>query len=57
MPFTSNSPNHFLASLSAADRDLISPHLKPVDLPHEAIIYKAEEPIERVYFPHAALFL
>ena len=36
-------------------RDLIFPHLRPVVLPLEAIVYKAEEPIERVYFPHAGI--
>ena len=55
MPFTSNSPNHFLASLSADDRKLIAPHLKPLHLPHGAIFYKAEGTIERVYFPHAGI--
>ena len=51
MQLTSNSPNHFLASLSDNDRELISPHLKPLDLPLHAVFYKAEGTIERVYFP------
>ena len=51
MPFTSNSPNHFLASLSADDRKLIAPHLKPLHLQHGAIFYKAEGTIERVFVP------
>ena len=55
MPLTTNSPNHFLKSLSASDRDLIFPHLRPVVLPLEAIVYKAEGPIERIYFPHAGI--
>ena len=55
MPFTSNSPNHFLASLSADDKKLISSHLKPLHLPHGAIFYKAEGTIERVYFPDAGI--
>jgi hypothetical protein len=32
MPLT-NSPNHFLSSLSAQDRDLLQPHLKQLQLP------------------------
>jgi CRP-like cAMP-binding protein len=55
MPLTTNSPNHFLKSLSASDRDLIFPHLRPAVLPLQAIVYKAEEPIEGVYFPHAGI--
>ena len=55
MPLTTNSPNHFLTSLSASDRDLIFPHLRPVVLPLGAIVYKAESPIERAYFPHAGI--
>src|SRR3954468_11568442 len=55
MPLTTNSPNHFLKSLSPSDRDLIFPHLKPVVLALEEIVYKAENPIGRVYFPHAGI--
>jgi CRP-like cAMP-binding protein len=55
MPLTTNSPNHFLKSLSASDRDLIFPHLRPVMLASETIVFKAEGPIERIYFPHAGI--
>jgi CRP-like cAMP-binding protein len=55
MPFTSNSPNHFLAALSASDKALISPHLKPLQLPRSTVFYKAEGTIERVYFPHSGI--
>jgi hypothetical protein len=37
-----NSANHFLASLSARDSELIKPHLRPLELPQQAILYKAE---------------
>lgn len=51
MPLLSNSPNHFLASLSPNDGDLLRPHLKSLKLPQGTFIYKAEDFIERVYFP------
>src|SRR3954467_10120106 len=55
MPFSTNTPNHFLLSLSASDRNLIFPHLKRVTIPRETIIFKAEDTIERVYFPHSGI--
>jgi CRP-like cAMP-binding protein len=55
MPLSTNSPNHFLLSLSDADRSLIFPHLKRVTIPRETIIFKAEDTIERVYFPHSGI--
>jgi CRP-like cAMP-binding protein len=50
-----NSANHFLASLSARDSELIGPHLHPLELPREAILYKAEDTIGRLYFPHSGV--
>ena len=50
-----NSANHFLASLSAHDSELIKPHLHPLELPHEAILYKAEDTISHLYFPHSGV--
>jgi CRP-like cAMP-binding protein len=55
MTSLSNSPNHFLASLSAQDGELIRPHLHPMELPHEAILYKAEDTISRLYFPESGV--
>jgi len=55
VPLSTNSPNHFLLSLSASDRDLVFPHLKPVSVPRGTIIYKAEDTIQRVYFPHSGI--
>src|SRR3954470_16760848 len=51
MPYSTNSPNHFLRSLSAPDRELILPYLKPLDLPLHTVFFKSEETIEQVYFP------
>jgi CRP-like cAMP-binding protein len=50
-----STANHFLASLSAHDSALIKPHLHPLELPHEAILYKADDTISRVYFPHSGV--
>ena len=55
MQIAANSPNHFLASLSNNDRGLVSPHLKPLDLPLHTVFFKAEGTIERVYFPHSGI--
>ena len=51
MPLT-NSPNHFLLSLSPQDRDLLQPHLKPLRLPLGAALFKADDIISNVYFPY-----
>jgi CRP-like cAMP-binding protein len=51
MPFLSNSSNHFQATLSPTDADLLRPHVKPLHLPQGTWIYRAEDTIERVYFP------
>ena len=51
----SNSPNHFLASLSDQDSELIRSHLLPMDLPREAILYRADETISRLYFPYSGV--
>jgi CRP-like cAMP-binding protein len=49
----SNSPNHFLSSLSARDSKLLQPCLKPTGLlPAMTTLYKAEDTISHVYFPH-----
>lgn len=52
MSSLANSPNHFLASLTGRDRNLILPHLDPIELPAKAIFYKSGETIGRIYFPH-----
>jgi len=52
----SNSPNHFLSSLSSQDGELLQPHLKPMEpLPPGTILYKVEDTISRVYFPHTGI--
>jgi CRP-like cAMP-binding protein len=50
-----NSPNHFLASLSPRDSELLYPHLKSEQYPQGTVLYAAEENIERVYFPHTGV--
>jgi CRP-like cAMP-binding protein len=52
---SSGSPNHLLASLPAADFELIRPHLRSVELEHEFVLARAGEAIPRVYFPHTGV--
>ena len=55
MPMLSNSPNHFLASLSPKDADLLRSHLRPMHLPQGTFIYKVEDSIGQVYFPQTGV--
>ena len=43
--------NSILARLSASDRQLIEPHLEPVDLPLRKVLERPGRPIKVVYFP------
>jgi CRP-like cAMP-binding protein len=45
-------PNGFLASLSEDDFELVRPHLKTVDLPHELVLVEVDETLKRAYLPH-----
>jgi CRP-like cAMP-binding protein len=51
----SNSPNHFLASLSPPDYELIEPHLRPIECSQGLVLYVAQDEIKRVYFPHTGV--
>jgi CRP-like cAMP-binding protein len=50
-----NSPNHFLASLSPKDADLLRPHLRRDELVLRSVLYTAEQEIVRIYFPTAGI--
>ena len=54
MPLT-NSPNHFLLSLSAQDRDLIQPRLRTLHLGRGEALFRADDTIPHVYFPHTGI--
>lgn len=45
-------PNGFLSALPADDYELIHAHLRPVDMPHNAVLVDAGEPLKQAYFPH-----
>ena len=49
------SANLLLASLSASDAAAIVPHLRPVQLEHQSILFDAGDPIKAVYFPTGAI--
>jgi hypothetical protein len=51
-----NSSNLLLASLSAGDAAALQPHLKPVHLEHEKILFEAGGEVGRSTFPQARLF-
>jgi CRP-like cAMP-binding protein len=50
-----SSPNRLLASLIAADLELLKPHLKPTELKNETVLFEAGDTIDRVYFPHSGI--
>jgi CRP-like cAMP-binding protein len=49
------SSNELLASLPAADMELLRPHLRPVELVHQTILVRTGEPLVQVYFPHSGV--
>jgi CRP-like cAMP-binding protein len=49
------SLNHLLASLRPADFELLRPHLKSVELVHEAVLFETGDRIDRVYFPDSGI--
>jgi len=50
-----NSPNHFLASLSPDDSDVLRPHLRRDELAFGSVLHDAEQQIPSVYFPTAGI--
>jgi len=46
-----DTENRLLNSLTAEERERLSPHLRPVTLPVGEVVYHADELIRRVYFP------
>jgi CRP-like cAMP-binding protein len=49
------SPNNFLASLSSSDFKFLQPHLKLIELPHEAVLFETGASVKNVYFPHSGI--
>ncbi len=47
--------NLLLASLSAVDTAFISPHLKPVHLASQRVLFDAGATVDRVYFPSGSI--
>ncbi len=57
MSFEPRKPieNRLLAALPAEDYQRLVPHLEPVELSREQVLYEPFEPIRHVYFPHQAI--
>ena len=51
----SRSPNNFLASLGPSDFKLLQPHLKLIELPHEAVLFDTGARVSTIYFPHRGI--
>jgi CRP-like cAMP-binding protein len=49
---TLQSKNHLLAALPLATFELLRPHLKHIELPHQKVLFEAGDTVDRVYFPH-----
>jgi CRP-like cAMP-binding protein len=45
-----NAPNRLLRSMSAEDRQLLTPNFTPIELPLRQILEVANQPIEHIYF-------
>ena len=48
-------PNRLLASLPPADLELLRPHLKPIELVHETVLFATGDTLQRAYFPHSGV--
>jgi len=48
-------PNRLLASLPAADFELLRPHLKPFEMVRGDLIFDAGDPVNWVHFPHSGV--
>jgi CRP-like cAMP-binding protein len=49
------SPNRLLTSLRPADLALLRPHLVPIELKNETVLFEAGDKVDRVYFPHSGI--
>jgi CRP-like cAMP-binding protein len=52
---THYSSNLVLAALPAHDISLLLPHLRPIELPQEMVLFEAGDAISRVLFPHGGV--
>jgi CRP-like cAMP-binding protein len=50
-----NTVNRLLNSLTREERERLSPHLRPVTLSVGEVVFRADEPIQRVYFPDSGV--
>lgn len=50
-----NIANRLLNNLTVEEKERLSPHLRPVTLPVGEVVFRADEPIRRVYFPDSGV--
>ncbi len=55
MDSNTRPPNQVLASLPAADFELIRPHLQTVELTHQSVLVRVGEALKHIYFPHSGI--
>src|SRR5437773_10592284 len=55
MATNNRHPHSLLASLPAAEFELLRQHLRPFDLAHETVLFEAGDAVTRVYFPHTGV--
>jgi hypothetical protein len=55
MDALSQSPNHLLAGLPAADFELLRPHLETIALLQETVLVGAGDRLTKVFFPHTGV--
>lgn len=49
------SSNNFLARLSPSDFKILQPHLKLIELLHEAVLFETGSSTKNIYFPHSGI--
>jgi CRP-like cAMP-binding protein len=55
MSSVARSSNHLLQSLTAADFEMLRPHLESVELVREAVLVEAGAPLRHVFLPHSGI--
>jgi hypothetical protein len=52
---SAKSSKSSIASLTKTDFELVRPHLKPIRLAREAVLFGTGDSVKQVYFPHSGI--